>query len=102
MRYGFRHGHWHWYDFILVGLAAVIVYPDVVCAWLSERIGRELGWLHLILIEVVAIVLMVIAMVLLMPAYPKLEWWYPMLFVGLLAVFRAIKGFIKQVFGFDD
>ena len=100
MRFG--RGRWHWYDIILVGLAAIIVYPDKVLEWLSERTGRELGWLHLILIEVVAIGLTVIAMVLLMPAYPKLEWWYPILFVGMLALFRIVIWFIKQMFGFDD
>jgi hypothetical protein len=100
MRFG--RGRWHWYDIIIVGLAAVIVYPDKIMEWLSECTGWKLGWLQLILIEVVAIVLMVIAMALLMPAYPKLEWWYPMLFVGLLIAFRAVSWLINQMFGFDD
>lgn len=100
MRFG--RGRWHWYDILLVGLAAMIVYPDKVLEWLGERTGRELGWLHLILIEFVAIGLMVIAMILLMPVYARLEWWYPIIFVGLLTVLRTVMWSIKQMFDFDD
>ena len=98
----FRRGRIHWYDIILIGLAAAIVYPDKILEWVSERTGRALGWLHLILIEVVAIILMIVAMVLLMPLYPKLAWWHPMLYVGLLAMVRVIMAFVTSLFGFDD
>jgi hypothetical protein len=97
-----RRGRIHWYDIVLFGLAAAIVYPDKILEWLSERTGRALGWLHLILIEVIAIVLMIVAMVLLMPVYPKLEWWHPALYVGMLAAVRAVMWCVSQMFGFDD
>ena len=98
----FRRGRINWYDIVLIGLAAAIVYPDRILEWLSERTGRALGWLHLILIEVVAIMLMVVVMVLLMPVYPKLEWWHPMFYVGSLALIRFIMWLVTQMFGFDD
>jgi len=98
----FRRGRIHWYDIVLLGLAAAIVYPDKILEWLSEHTGRALGWLHLILIEAAAITLMVVAMVLLMPVYPKLEWWHPLLYIGILALFRTIMWCVTQMFGFDD
>lgn len=91
-----------WYDFMLIGLAALIVYPDKILEWLSTCTGRALGWGHLILIEVVAIVLMIAVMLWLLPLYPKLEWWRPLLFVGMVAAFRLILWLITNLFGFDD
>ena len=95
MRFG--RGRWHWYDIIIVGLAAVIVYPDRMLDWIGERTGRAFDWRHVVLVEV-----LVAAMSLLMPAYPRLEWWYPLVFVGILAVFRSIMWFVTDLFGFRD
>ena len=100
MRFG--RGRWHWYDIIIVGLAAVIVYPDRALDWIGERTGRAFDWRHVVLIEVVAIVVMFIVMALLMPAYPRLQWWYPLLSVGTLAVLRGVVWFVTDLFGFGD
>ena len=98
----FRRGRIDWYDVIFITLAAAIVYPDKFLEWLSERTGWALGWLHVVLIEVGAIGLMVVAMVWLMPLYPKLEWWYPVLHIGALAMIRIITAILVSLFGFDD
>jgi inner membrane protein involved in colicin E2 resistance len=100
MRFG--RGRWHWYDIIIVGLAAVIVYPDKVLDWIGEHTGRVFGWRHVVLVEAVAITLMFVAMALLMPAYPRLQWWHPLVFIGILALFRGIMWFIIELFGFRD
>lgn len=91
-----------WYDFVLIGIAALIVYPDKVLEWAGERTGRSFGWLHLILLEVIAIALMIGATLWLMPMYPKLEWWRPLLFVGMVAAFRVVLWAVTRMFGFDD
>jgi len=39
---------------------------------------------------------------LLMPAYPKLLWSQPLLFVGGLALFRVLMWAALRMFGFDD
>ena len=98
----FRSGHIHWYDFILIGLAAAIVYPDKILEWVSERTGKSYGLLALLVVEAIAISLTIVAMVLLMPAYPKLLWWQPLLFVGCVALFRVLMWLVMQMFGFDD
>lgn len=98
----FRRGGSHWYDLILVVLAAAIVYPDKILDWMGECTGRSWGWLHLILIEMAALASMVMAMVLLMPAYPRLEWWHAIFYVGLLAMIRGITWLVLRLFGFDD
>lgn len=92
----------HWYDIIVLPLAAAIVYPDVVLDWLSEMTGKILGWWHLLAVELAAIGLMIVAMVLLMPVYPKLDWWYPLLMVGLIAAVRFGVWLVTRLFDFDD
>ena len=92
----------NWYDIVLVALAAAIVYPDKVLDWLSERTGRAFGWFHVVVLEVVAIALMGVTMLVLMPMYPKLEWWHPVLYVGMLASIRVITGWVTHLFGLND
>jgi inner membrane protein involved in colicin E2 resistance len=92
MRIG--RSRWHWYDFIIVGLAFAIVYPDKILNWISERTGKTYGWKHLIWLEVIAIGL-------LMPSYPNLEWWYPLMVTAALGLVRAIMKFLMTIFGLD-
>ena len=92
----------HWYDLVIVALAAVIVYPDKVLDWIGERTGRFFGWRHVVLVELIAVALMFATMALLMPAYPRLQWWDPLLFVGVLGLLRAIMWCVTKFFGFDD
>ena len=68
----------------------------MVCHLTGERAS---GWLHLIRIEAVAITLMIVAMVLLMPIYPDLKWWIPLLSVGMFALIRVFKRRVKRAFG---
>ena len=92
----------NWYDIALVALAAAIVYPDKVLEWLSERTGRAFAWFHVVVLEVVAITLMGVTMLVLMPMYPKLEWWHPVLYVGMLASIRVITVCVTRFLGFHD
>jgi hypothetical protein len=92
----------NWYDIALVALAAAIVYPDKVLEWLSERTGCAFGWFHVVVLEVVAIALMGVTMLGLMPMYPKLEWWHPVMYVGMLASIRVITGCVTRLFGLND
>jgi hypothetical protein len=98
----FRRARIHWYDLVFIGLAAAIVYPDRILEWLSEQTGRAWGLLHLILVEAIAIGLMIAAMILLMPIYPRLEWWHPLFHVGMLAGIRTLMWCLSRMIGFDD
>ncbi len=98
----FRRGQIHWYDFVLFGLAAVIVYPDKVLAWLSQWTGKIYGWFHLLILEAIASSAGLGIMLLLMPAYPQLPWWQPLLLVGCLALFRIIMWLALEIFGLND
>jgi len=98
----FRRGRIHWYDIVFTGLAAAIVYPDKILEWLSGQTGFAWGLLHLILVQAVAIGLMIVAMLLLMQMYPRLEWWHPLTHVGMLAGIRTIMWCLSRMFGFDD
>jgi hypothetical protein len=100
MRIG--RGRWRWYNLIILGLSAAIVYPDKVLGWIEDRTGRAFGWRHIILLEVISVGLLILVMTLLISVYPRLDWWYPVLFVGLLAVVRVMMWLALQFFGFDD
>ena len=92
----------NWYDIALVALAAAIVYPDKVLEGLSERTGRVFGWFHVMVLEGIAITSMCVTMLVLMPMYPRLEWWHPVLYVGMLASIRVITVCVTRFLGFHD
>ena len=96
-----RRGRWNWYDALFLILALAIVYPDRILDWLSEKTGRVWDGRHLVVFEVLAIGVTVAAACLLMPHYPKLQWWYPILFVGLISLFRLLHWLLVKLFGFD-
>ena len=80
----------------------VIIYPDTVLDWISARTGREFDWRYFVWLEVVAIGLMIVAMTLLMPVCPKLDWWYPLLFIGAAALARGIRWLVLEILGYHD
>lgn len=98
----FRRGSWQWYDVIFLLLAFVIVWPDMVLDWISERTGKAYGFWHIVLVEVLAVGLIVVALALLMPVYPRLQWWFPLVPVGFLALFRLILWIMLQFLGTSD
>jgi hypothetical protein len=97
-----RRGRIDWYDIVFLGIAAMMVYPDRILDWLGELTGRTFGGWYLMLIEGIAITLMVGTMLLLMPLYPKLQWWHPLASVGLLAGVRVATWLVVRMFGLDD
>ncbi|HMJ90385.1 MAG TPA: hypothetical protein VK530_11240 [Candidatus Acidoferrum sp.] len=100
MRFG--RGRWHWYDLPILALAAAIVYPDRVLDWIGERTGKAFGWTHVVLVEVFAVALLFGLMTWLIPRYESLTWWKPLLFIGVLGLFRALMWCVTEFFGFDD
>ena len=100
MRFGRRGAHR--YDFVLIAIAAAIVYPDKVLDWFSELTGKAYGWIHLIVYEIFAIGALIGTMAMLMSAHPALEWWRALVSVGIVAAFRLIMWLVMQLFGFDD
>jgi hypothetical protein len=76
-----------WFDPILLGFAALIVFPDYFLNWLSDTTGKAFNLLHLIALEVMALAGLTVFMVLVMPHKPKLLWWHPAVFVSVLTGF---------------
>ena len=96
---------WSWYDILFGGLAAVVVFSDKIIACISKLIGRELGWRWIAWLVGIALGLIIIATLVLMRFYPDLDWWYPLIFIGLCmllqVLFRVISklddlGFIRR------
>jgi hypothetical protein len=83
-------------------MAALIIYPDKVAAWIGDAIGRELNWAHAILVASVGISGGAGAMLWLTPIYPELKWINFGIFVGVLGLFRALMRLVVGMFGFDD
>ncbi len=100
MRY--RRGTLHWYDFVFVLMAFLVVYPDTVLTWLSEKVRKPWGWRHLIAYEVLMIGGLALLTILLMESYPKLYWWRPAGIVAALALYRWLMWLVAKAFHFDD
>ena len=78
------------------------MFPDKVLEWVSDKTGKVFAWWYLLVAELVAIAVLVGAMSLLMPVYPRLEWWYPLFMVGFIAALRLGVWMVTKLFGFDD
>ena len=87
------------YELVIIALAGAILYPDKILRWQPEKTGKIFTWRRLILLELAAIGLLVLAMYVMLPIYPKLVWWEPLFYVGLLAVIRALVDFSTYWFG---
>jgi hypothetical protein len=100
MRFG--RSSWNWYDIPIIGLAAVMVYPDKCLHWLGERTGRDFGWRHVALLEFIAIGSTIAFMTLLSSADANLRWGKPVMAAGALATVRAIHWAVARATGLDD
>lgn len=99
---GFGRRGAHWYDFVLLAIAAAIVYPDHVLEWLSHWTGKAYGWGQLIVYEIVAIGLLIGFTSWLTANYPTVEWWRAGMVVGMVALFRFLIWAVTKILGFDD
>jgi hypothetical protein len=98
----FRRGRIHWYDIAFLALAAIIVYPDHVLEWIGDRTGKHFSWRHVIFLEVFALAVLAIFTNFLLPQYPQVHWWYPILITCAVGAFRLITWLISNLFGFED
>jgi hypothetical protein len=76
--------------YVLLGFAAAIVYPNEVLRWVGARTGWVFARRHLILYEAAAVILMLTATLLLMPFSPLLDWWDPVIYVGVVGLVRLL------------
>ena len=95
----FGRGRLDWYDFVFIALAGIIVYPDEILDWVGSKTGKHFTWKHIVLLEAIALVTLALITWGLLPNYPRLQWWKPLLAVAIVAVFRGIMGFISRSFG---
>jgi hypothetical protein len=95
-------GNLHWYDLVIIGIAAAIVYPDKVLDWIGDRTGWSFKWPHVLLVVLIAAAAMWLAMLCLMPLYPRLHWWQPLLSTGMLTIFRLLMALVVEIVGLKD
>lgn len=102
-RYPFPlHRYLHLYDLVLFPLAIAAAYPDRLVVWIAEQFGKTGNWLHVIAVEIFILGLIALAMRWLRPSYPNLAWWFPLVCIGLAAIFRGLKRFLTDQLGFGD
>jgi hypothetical protein len=92
---------WEWYDPVVLALAGAAVYPDKVSEWLAFRTGRGFGWRCTMVIGVVAGAALSGLTFALMPGYPRMRWWSPLVVVGTIAMVRFTIVWIKDILGTD-
>jgi hypothetical protein len=93
-----RRGRLNWYDPIFVGLALLVVYPDSVIEKISDITGKTYGLMAYLGVVLSGVAGLTILTITLLPNYPKLQWWYPVLFTAGLAVFRSIHHVLVSLF----
>jgi hypothetical protein len=100
-RYGLEYRQKEdWFDIVVIlPLAALIVFPDKILQWVADRTGREFGWRHVVLIEVVAIGSLGVLMDVFVDLYP-VERWRPLYVVGAFGMLRVVILFVEDLFGF--
>lgn len=81
---------YNWYDFIFLGLAALIVYPDKVLGWAGQRSGRTITRWHIAIFEPIAVCVMIAVGLLLMAIHPRFDWWVPIACVGGMGLVRFL------------
>ena len=96
----FRRGEW--YGWIFFFLAIAVIYGDKLLDWVSDGTGWVWRLWHFVVFEVFAISVIILALVLLMPHYPKLQWWHPMTYMAMLGFFRLIHWLLVRLFGLKD
>jgi hypothetical protein len=91
-----------WYNGIILPLAAAIVYSDKVLLWISDKTQVVYGWRTLIIYEMSAVGLMVLAMFWLMPICANLSWSDPLIWAGILGAMRSGFRMAVQFLNLDD
>jgi hypothetical protein len=97
-----RRGRLHWYDLILMPLAAVAIFPDKFLDWVGARTGWCFESWHLLIVEAVVVAALVVATALLMPSNPGLHWWYPFVLIAVVGIARVLMHLVERLCGFGD
>jgi hypothetical protein len=82
------HGHnLHWYEFILLPLAIMAVYPDKVLSWLFPKADRIY---QLVVLELAVISLLIVGTICLQRMFADFVWWTPLALVFFCSIVRVI------------
>jgi hypothetical protein len=102
MSLGFSGNGMPWYRCMFLGFGIVMFFPVQFLTEIGDRIGWEIGWRHVIWLEVVIIGLMVITTMVLMRFYPEMPWFESLGGIIFAALIRGIVWLVKQVSSPDD
>ena len=83
-------GRLHWYDFIILALAALIIFPDQVLLWIAQTTGHTFYKWQAIVLEAVGIVLMIVAVKSLRPFCPGVDWEDALIYIGAVGGARVL------------
>jgi Mn2+/Fe2+ NRAMP family transporter len=86
----------HWWDAMFLIFGIVMLFPVTFLTEIGERIGWQIGWRHIIWLEVIVIGLIVVAMLFLKRAYPELHWFEPIGGIFFAALIRGIVWFSNR------
>jgi hypothetical protein len=92
------------YDIVFFYLAGAIVFCDEIFEWLSAKTGRTFRRQMVLLSQIIMISLLV-AMALSLEhaqASPRLTWHEPVFLIVFWLVMRAVRAFVRDMFGFED
>ena len=82
-------------------LALIVAYPDLVAEKMAQLWGREPRLTDLLAVIGGAIAALFILAALIIPHYPNVKWWQPVLFIAVMAGLRIVHGFLVRLFDFS-
>lgn len=88
-------------NLLFFALGLVIVFPDFVLDWISEKRGWRWRWFHVVGLELVAISALALQYYLMLPHYPGLEYSDPLIPLATFAGCRLLCFVIIRFFGLD-
>ena len=87
----------HWYEFVLLPVAALVVYADKVLLWASRKADKTYGWRHLVSVEALAVGVLVLGTALLVRTFAGLVWWDPIALVAFWAAVRVVAALVFSI-----
>jgi hypothetical protein len=91
-----------WYDLIFIVLAVAVVFPDACLQWLEDRGSLTIKTWHLLLLSLSGIGFSVFFSLWLMDYYPRVDWWYPLIYIGSFSCVRLLYSTMAAIFRWDE
>ena len=97
----FRHRRVDWQELVLLGLCALVAFPDVILNWIGQRWDIQIPWWAVIPYECVALSAVGVGLHYLSASLPELTLTSAAVYCGTLILLRCVHYGLIRLFSFD-